>query len=126
MNLHEYQAKAILARYGVPVPLGEVAETAEAAEAAARKIGALVVPTSAVRQSAEDGRPFVYRIAGRALDVAEVQLGVVDDRGGVAEVLSGLAEGDRVIVGNIGTLGRGMQIIVAGEERQQGPANARQ
>lgn len=88
--------------------------------------GALVVPTSAVRQSAEDGRPFVYRIAGRALDVAEVQLGVVDDRGGVAEVLSGLAEGDRVIVGNIGTLGRGMQIIVAGEERQQGPANARQ
>jgi RND family efflux transporter MFP subunit len=88
--------------------------------------GALVVPTSAVRQSAEDGRPFVYRIAGRALDVAPVQLGVVDDRGGVAEVLSGLAEGDRVIVGNLGTLGRGMQIIVAGEERQQGPANARQ
>ena len=43
---------------------------------------------------------------------------VVDDRAGVAEVLSGLSEGDRVIVGNLGTLGRGMQVIVAGEERR--------
>lgn len=40
MNLHEFQAKAILARYGVPVPAGEVADTAAEAEAAARKIGA--------------------------------------------------------------------------------------
>jgi membrane fusion protein, multidrug efflux system len=82
--------------------------------------GALVVPTAAVRQSAEDGKPFVYRISGKVLDVASVQLGVVDDRGGVAEVLDGLAAGDRVIVGNVGSLGRGMQIIVAGEERQGG------
>jgi RND family efflux transporter MFP subunit len=78
---------------------------------------ALVVPTSAVRQSAEDGKPFVYRIAGKVLDVASIQLGVVDDRAGFAEVLEGLAEGDRVIIGNVGSLGRGMQVIVAGEER---------
>ena len=76
----------------------------------------LVVPTAAVRQSAEDGKPFVYRIAGRLLDVASVQLGVVDERAGRAEVLDGLAEGDRVITGNVGSLGRGMQVIVAGEE----------
>ena len=80
--------------------------------------GALVVSTAAVRQSAEDGRPFVYRIAGSTLDIADVQLGVVDERAGVAEVVSGLAEGDRVVVGNIGTLGRGMQVIIAGEERR--------
>ena len=85
--------------------------------------GALVVATSAVRQSSENGRPFVYRIAGNALDIANVQLGVVDERAGVAEVLSGLSEGDRVVVGNIGTLGRGMQVIIAGEER---PAPAQQ
>ena len=37
MKIHEYQAKAILARYGVPVPQGEVVETpAEAAQAASR------------------------------------------------------------------------------------------
>ena len=82
---------------------------------------ALVVPTTAVRQSADDGRQFVYRLAGRTLDVASVQLGIVDERNGRAEVLQGLSEGDRVVVGNVGTLGRGMQVIVAGEERQTGP-----
>lgn len=76
----------------------------------------LVVPTAAVRQSADNGRPFVYRIMGKTLDVATVQLGVVDERSGFAEVIQGLSEGDRVIVGNVGTLGRGMQIIIAGEE----------
>jgi membrane fusion protein (multidrug efflux system) len=79
--------------------------------------GALVVPAAAIRQSADEGRPYVYRIAGRSIDVASVQLGVVDDRAGMAEVLDGLAEGDRVVVGNVGTLGRGMQVIIAGEER---------
>lgn len=39
MNLHEFQAKALLARHGVPVPVGAVVETPEAAEAAARRIG---------------------------------------------------------------------------------------
>ena len=82
---------------------------------------ALVVPASAVRQSGQDGRTFVYRLAGRALDVASVQLGIVDERNGRAEVVQGLSEGDRVVVGNVGTLGRGMQVIVAGEERA--PAN---
>ncbi|HZU25351.1 MAG TPA: ADP-forming succinate--CoA ligase subunit beta [Bryobacteraceae bacterium] len=43
MKIHEYQAKAILARYDVPVPRGEVAYTVEEAEAAARKIGGSVV-----------------------------------------------------------------------------------
>ena len=86
---------------------------------------ALVVSTSAVRQSSENGRPFVYRLAGNVLDIAAVQLGVVDERAGVAEVLSGLSEGDRVVVGNVGTLGRGMQVIVAGEERA-GQPGARQ
>ncbi|MFP5206300.1 MAG: ATP-grasp domain-containing protein, partial [Acidobacteriota bacterium] len=29
MKIHEYQAKEILAKYGVPVPKGEVANTLE-------------------------------------------------------------------------------------------------
>ena len=36
MKIHEYQAKVLLGAYGVPVPTGTVAETPEAAEAAAR------------------------------------------------------------------------------------------
>jgi succinyl-CoA synthetase beta subunit len=43
MKIHEYQAKAILAQYNVPVPRGEVAFTVEEAEAAAKKIGGSVV-----------------------------------------------------------------------------------
>ena len=43
MKIHEYQAKALLARHGVPVPRGEVASTPEEAEAAAKKLGGSVV-----------------------------------------------------------------------------------
>ena len=39
MKIHEYQAKAILAKYGVPVPQGEVVFDANAAAEAARKLG---------------------------------------------------------------------------------------
>ena len=44
MKIHEYQAKAILARHGVPVPRGEVVfNAAEAGEIALRLGGAVVV-----------------------------------------------------------------------------------
>jgi succinyl-CoA synthetase beta subunit len=39
MKIHEYQAKQLLKDHGVPVPQGVVAETADAAEAAARSLG---------------------------------------------------------------------------------------
>jgi succinyl-CoA synthetase beta subunit len=39
MKVHEYQAKELLARFGVATPRGRVAETPEEAEAAAREIG---------------------------------------------------------------------------------------
>lgn len=43
MKIHEYQAKALLARYGVPVPRSEVAHTVPEAELAAQKLGGTVV-----------------------------------------------------------------------------------
>ena len=85
----------------------------------------LTVPLAAVRQSPSDGSSFVYRINGRVLDVAPVRLGVVDDRAGIAEIVDGLAAGDRVVVGNVGTLGRGMQVIIAGAEEGQRAGAAR-
>src|SRR5713226_9093834 len=39
MKIHEYQAKAILARHGVPVPRGEVAFAAAEAGEIARRLG---------------------------------------------------------------------------------------
>ncbi len=47
MNIHEYQGKAILAKYGVPVPRGRVVETPADAEAAARELGTPVVVVKA-------------------------------------------------------------------------------
>jgi succinyl-CoA synthetase beta subunit len=43
VNIHEYQAKEIFRKNGVPIPPGEVATTAEEAEAIARKFGGTVV-----------------------------------------------------------------------------------
>ena len=77
----------------------------------------LTVPTGALRQAAEDGKPFVYRIDGKTINIAPVQLGAVDERQGIAQVTEGLQAGDRVIVGNVGTLGRGMQATIAGDEK---------
>ena len=47
MKIHEYQAKAILARYGVPVPSGEVVESAAEAGAVAKRLGGGVVVVKA-------------------------------------------------------------------------------
>src|SRR4051812_33395516 len=38
MKIHEYQAKAILQKYGVPIPRGEMASTRDEAEAAAKRL----------------------------------------------------------------------------------------
>ncbi|HZE07627.1 MAG TPA: ADP-forming succinate--CoA ligase subunit beta, partial [Gemmatimonadaceae bacterium] len=43
MNIHEYQAKEIFRKYGIPIPPGEVATTPEEAESIARKFGTTVV-----------------------------------------------------------------------------------
>jgi succinyl-CoA synthetase beta subunit len=42
MNLHEYQSKKILASYGVPVPAGRVADSADEALAATQALGGKV------------------------------------------------------------------------------------
>jgi succinyl-CoA synthetase beta subunit len=42
MNLHEYQAKEVFRTYGIPVPMGKVAASAEEAAAAAQALGGAV------------------------------------------------------------------------------------
>ena len=42
MDIHEFQAKALLGRHGVPVPKGRVARAPEEAQAAARELGGSV------------------------------------------------------------------------------------
>jgi len=43
MNIHEYQAKELFEKFGVPTPKGKVADTAEQAKAAAAEIGKNIV-----------------------------------------------------------------------------------
>ena len=86
---------------------------------------ALIIPTQALHQTPESARPFVYRIENGAVASAPVGLGIVDDEKGIAEVLDGLQEGDKVIVGNVGTVGRGMKVEILGEKNgRKGNAGA--
>ena len=84
---------------------------------------AMVIPQSALRQTAA-GKQLTYKIESGALDTATVQVGVVDDRLGIVEALSGVADGDSLIAGNVGSLAVGMkvQILGAGKDRA-GPGN---
>ena len=43
MNIHEFQAKEVFRKAGIPVPPGEVAETPEEAQQIAKRLGGRVV-----------------------------------------------------------------------------------
>ncbi|HXI42938.1 MAG TPA: ADP-forming succinate--CoA ligase subunit beta [Bryobacteraceae bacterium] len=78
MKIHEYQAKAILAKYSVPVPRGEVAFSAEEAKAAARKIGGSVVVKAQIHAGGrgKGGGVKVARDAAEATELAKKILGM--------------------------------------------------
>ena len=70
MKIHEYQAKAILARHGVPVPRGEVAFSATEAGEIARRLGDKVVVVKAQIHAGGRGKGGGVRIA-KSPDEAE-------------------------------------------------------
>jgi succinyl-CoA synthetase beta subunit len=78
MKIHEYQGKALLARYGVPVPRGEVAYTVEEAEAAAKKIGGSVVVKAQIHAGGrgKGGGVKVAKDAAEAVEIAKRMLGM--------------------------------------------------
>jgi membrane fusion protein, multidrug efflux system len=77
--------------------------------------GAIVIPNAAIRQAQGNDKPFVYRLdATDALERAPVSVGIVDESQAIAEIVEGLKPGDRIIVGNVGTLGAGMKVTIAG------------
>src|SRR5262245_23494973 len=78
MKIHEYQAKAILAQYNVPVPRGEVAFTVEEAEAAAKKIGGSVVVKAQIHAGGrgKGGGVKVAKDAAQAKELASKILGM--------------------------------------------------
>src|ERR1700722_7625033 len=78
MKIHEYQAKALLARHNVPVPRGEVATTAAEAEAAAKKLGGSVVVKAQIYAGGrgKGGGVKIAKDAAEARAIAEKMLGM--------------------------------------------------
>jgi succinyl-CoA synthetase beta subunit len=70
MKIHEYQAKAILARYGVPVPRGEVAFSGGEAGEIARRLGGQIVVVKAQIHAGGRGKGGGVKLA-RSADEAE-------------------------------------------------------
>jgi len=82
----------------------------------------LVIPQAAVRETAQSAgaQTFVWKLSGGTLARADIKIGIVDDARGVVQVVSGLAAGDEIVVGNVGLLGAGMQVQVIGTEANRG------
>src|ERR1700690_2815979 len=78
MKIHEYQAKAILGQYNVPVPRGEVAFTAEEAEEAAKRIGGSVVVKAQIHAGGrgKGGGVKIARDSAEAGEIARKMLGM--------------------------------------------------
>jgi succinyl-CoA synthetase beta subunit len=72
MKIHEYQAKAILARYGVPVPRGEVATSAAEAGEVARRLGGEVVVVKAQIHAGGRGKGGGVKLARSAEDAEKL------------------------------------------------------
>jgi succinyl-CoA synthetase beta subunit len=63
MNIHEYQAKGLMTKFGVAVPRGAVAYTPEEAEAAARNLGGAVWAVKAQIHAGGRGKGGGVKIA---------------------------------------------------------------
>lgn len=71
MNLHEYQARAVLAKHGIPVPDGDVAETSEDVERISRKLGGRVVVKAQVHAGGR-GKAGGVKLASNSVEAREV------------------------------------------------------
>ena len=71
MKIHEYQAKALLARHGVPVPRGEAVSSAEDAEAAASKLGGSVIVKAQIHAGGR-GKGGGVKLAKDAREAREI------------------------------------------------------
>jgi succinyl-CoA synthetase beta subunit len=78
MKIHEYQAKAILAKYNVAVPRGQVAFSVDEAAAAAHKIGGSVVVKAQIHAGGrgKGGGVKIARDASEAAELAKQILGM--------------------------------------------------
>jgi succinyl-CoA synthetase beta subunit len=96
MKIHEYQAKAILGRYGVPVPRGEVAFSAQEAGEIARRLGGRAVVVKAQIHAGGRGKAGGVKVVRSPADAESVAGSLIDRKlvtyqtGPVGQVVSRL------------------------------------
>jgi len=96
MKLHEYQSKAIFAKYGIPIPKGRVAATAEEAKTIAEELGSRVVIKSQVlvggrgkaggirlAKTPEEAREVATQILAMEIKGLPVRKVLVDEAAGI-------------------------------------------
>jgi succinyl-CoA synthetase beta subunit len=79
MKIHEYQAKEIFRRFGVPTPRGEMVTTPDQAKAAAERLGTKIVVVKAQIHAGGRGKAGGVKLAkspAEAADLAKAMLGM--------------------------------------------------
>src|SRR6202795_1629440 len=72
MKIHEYQAKEIFRRFGVPTPRGEMATTPDQARAAAERLGTKIVVVKAQIHAGGRGKAGGVKLAKPRAEAAEL------------------------------------------------------
>jgi succinyl-CoA synthetase beta subunit len=77
VKIHEYQAKSVLARYGVPVPRGEVASSATEAGAIAGRLGGDIAVVKAQIHAGGRGKGGGVKIAKSPAEAEQLAKGII-------------------------------------------------
>ncbi len=118
MNIHEYQAKQLLAKFGVTVPRGGVAYTAEEAEGVAKTLGGPVwVVKSQIHAGGRGKGKFKEEKAGKAGGVRVVK-SIEDVKANAGQML-----GSTLVTHQSGPAGKEVKRVYI-EEAATSPANA--
>lgn len=77
MNLHEFQAKQLFGRYGIPLPQGEAAHSADEAVAVAERLGGSVWVVKAQVHAGGRGKAGGVKVVKSIADVRDAAQGLI-------------------------------------------------
>ena len=97
MKLHEYQSKTIFAKYGIPIPKGRVASTADEAKQIAEELGGRAVIKAQVlvggrgkaggvkvAKNSDEAAEFAQQILAMSIKGLRVRKVLVDEAAAIA------------------------------------------
>jgi succinyl-CoA synthetase beta subunit len=118
LNIHEYQARALLARHGVPVPEGGAADTPERAGELARAMGGTVVVKAQIHAGGRGKGTFRDRTTGESIRHPSRDRalgGVVVTPAGEAASVARLMLGNVLVTKQTGSEGRQVRRVMVAE-----------